>query len=348
MSHATNGPRVVRVAPDWLPNTNHIGLYVADALGYYAEAGLRLELLPFDGEAMPNRKLPAGEAEFGLMPQQSLLSMRSRGLDVVSVAVLARTNTTVLLVRAASGITRPAELAGKRYASYGTRFEVAMIADMIRRDVDTPRCWFPFADQETARDDLIQRGAARGPELVPAEKLDILQALYAGEIDVAWGFYAWEGIQAQLAGHQLRHFFVTEYGVPNEYFPLLFTTRRLIASDPETVGAFARATLRGYAYAAAHPEEAAELFLGRADRALLPAHADELARLSMRWLAPRLNGTLARVPSGQHWGWHEHETWAAFAAYIRRLAREHGLPPPAPDAEETGYTNHFLVASSFA
>ena len=325
MSHATNGLRAVRVAPDWLPNTNHSGFYVADALGYYAEAGLRLEMLPFDGEAMPNRKVPTGEAEFGLMPQQSILSMRSRGQDVVSVAVLARTNTTTLMVRAENGITRPAELAGKRYASYGTGFEVAMIADVIAAD-----------------------GGIGAVELVPAEKLDILPALFDGEIDAAWGFYAWEGIQAELAGHHLRHFFVVECGVPNEYFPLLFTTRKLIADDPETVEAFTRATLRGYTYAAAHPEQAAELFLSRVDRSLLPPRADELVRLSMRWLAPRLNGTLAGSPSGEPWGWHARATWAAFAAYIRRLAGEHGLTPPPPDAEETGYTNHFLVASSFA
>ncbi|MGH2514612.1 MAG: ABC transporter substrate-binding protein, partial [Ktedonobacterales bacterium] len=51
------GMRTVRLAPDWLPNTNHIGFYVARAKGYYADEGLRLEILPFDGEAMPNRKI---------------------------------------------------------------------------------------------------------------------------------------------------------------------------------------------------------------------------------------------------------------------------------------------------
>ena len=325
MSEAASGPRPVRVAPDWLPNTNHIGLYVADALGYYAEAGLRLEMLPFDGEAMPRRKIATGETEFGLMPQQSVISMRARGLDAVSVAVLARPNTTSLMVRTQSGITRPAELVGRRYASYGTEFEVAMIADLIVAD-----------------------GGSGAVELVPARKLDILQALYDGEIDLAWGFSAWEGIQAELAGHPLRHFFVTEYGAPNEYFPLLVTTRALIARDPEMVGAFARATLRGYTFAAEHPDDAAELFIGRADRTRLPPRADELVRLSTRWLAPRLNGTLAGLPSSQPWGWHERETWAAFAAYIRRLASERELTAPEPDAEEKGYTNHFLVAPSFA
>ena len=30
----------VTIALDWTPNTNHIGLYVAEAQGFFAEAGL--------------------------------------------------------------------------------------------------------------------------------------------------------------------------------------------------------------------------------------------------------------------------------------------------------------------
>ena len=205
--------RALRLAPDWLPNTNHIGFYVADALGFYADAGLRLEILPFDGEAMPNRKIVSGETDFGLMPQQSIMSLRARGADVVSVAAPIQPNTTTLAVRADSGIARPRDLAGRRYASYGTEFEVAMVEHIIRTD-----------------------GGTAGPELVAAEKLDILAALFAGAIDVAWGFYAWEGAQAELAGRALRHFFVAESGVPHEYFPLLFTTRALIEREPPTAG----------------------------------------------------------------------------------------------------------------
>lgn len=35
----------VTVALDWTPNTNHVGFYVAQALGYYAEVGISVELL---------------------------------------------------------------------------------------------------------------------------------------------------------------------------------------------------------------------------------------------------------------------------------------------------------------
>lgn len=302
----------VRVAPDWLPNTNHAGFYAAQALGYYAEEGLALEILPFDGEAMPNRKIIAGETEFGLMPHQSLASMRARGLDVISVAALVQPNTTTLAVRADSGITRPADLAGRRYASFGTEYEAAMVAELIRVD-----------------------GGAQGPLLVPAEKLDILQALYDGAIDVAWGFYAWEGIQAELAGHRLRHFFVAEHGLPAEYFPLLFTTRAYAEHAHGTVAAFVRATARGYAYAGAQPDAAADLFLQAVSPTVLPPHADELVRRSLRWLAPRFAAGAPR------WGWHDPERWAAFAALLRRLAPDVGAHLE-PDAETQGFTNVFV------
>src|SRR5262245_21585076 len=107
-AHADKNKRVVRLAPDWLPNTNHLGFYAARSLGYFAEEGILLEILPFDGEAMPNRKIVSGETEFGLMPHQSIISMRARGVDVVSVAALIEPNTTTLAVRAESGIERPA------------------------------------------------------------------------------------------------------------------------------------------------------------------------------------------------------------------------------------------------
>lgn len=36
----------VTICLDWTPNTNHTGLYVAQKMGYYEEAGLEVEILP--------------------------------------------------------------------------------------------------------------------------------------------------------------------------------------------------------------------------------------------------------------------------------------------------------------
>lgn len=320
MPHESSPARTLRLAPDWLPNTNHIGLYVAHALGYYADAALRLDILAFDGEAMPDRKIVTGETEFGLMPQQSILSMRARDVDVVSVAALVQPNTTTLAVRSDSGITQLAALAGRRYASYGTKFEVAMVEHMIRAG-----------------------GGLDGPHVVPVEKLDILPSLYTGDIDILWGFFAWEGIQAELAGEELHHFFVAESGVPHEYFPLLFTTREFIGREWETVRDFVRATMHGYAFAAQHPDEAAEIFLRSTRRDTLPAHPEDLVRRSLAWLAPRLNGTLDGRPLDRPWGWHEPSQWASFSDFIHTLESEQGLTFPLADEAASGYTNEFVT-----
>ena len=44
--------RKLLVALDWTPNTNHTGLYIAKAKGWYAEAGLEVQLkspMEFEG-----------------------------------------------------------------------------------------------------------------------------------------------------------------------------------------------------------------------------------------------------------------------------------------------------------
>ena len=319
MSGPHSGERV-RIAPDWLPNTNHAGFYVALRRGYYAEQGLDVEILPFDGEAMPNRKIVSGETEFGLMPEQSLLSMHRAGHDVVSVAALIQRNTTSLMVLEESGITRAADMAGKRYASYGTDYEVAMIEDAIRRDGGTGRL-----------------------TLVPAEKLDILDALFRGEIDIGWGFYAWEGVQADLAGYAVRHFLMPDIGIPNEYFPLLFTTRARVEKEPELVTAMIRATRRGYEEAARDPEAATEAILALAPPELLPQPASDLVRQSMGWLAPYLAERAATDGEPKPWGWHEPAIWIAFRRYAARIASEQGAPEPAHESETAGFTNAFVA-----
>lgn len=41
----------VTIALDWTPNTNHIGLYVAQAKGFYAQAGLEVQIVPYSANS---------------------------------------------------------------------------------------------------------------------------------------------------------------------------------------------------------------------------------------------------------------------------------------------------------
>ena len=66
-----NGLEKVTFVLDWTPNTNHTGLYVAQKLGYFEEAGLEVEIVqPPEGGA--EMLVGAGQAQFGVSFQDYL------------------------------------------------------------------------------------------------------------------------------------------------------------------------------------------------------------------------------------------------------------------------------------
>ena len=55
----------VKFMLDWVPNTNHTGIFVADTNGYFEEAGLEVEIIRYD---FSNRNLSfiPGPLQFGV------------------------------------------------------------------------------------------------------------------------------------------------------------------------------------------------------------------------------------------------------------------------------------------
>ena len=91
----------VTLVLDWTPNTNHTGIYVADALGYYDEAGIDLEIVqpPEDGaEAL----VASGKAQFGIGFQDTIAASYTSDtpLPVTSVAAIINHNTSGIISRA--------------------------------------------------------------------------------------------------------------------------------------------------------------------------------------------------------------------------------------------------------
>lgn len=70
----------------------------------------------------------------------------------------------------------------------------------------------------------------------------------------------WEGVAAERAGIELNTFKLSDYGIPYCYSPVLAAHPKTLAVNADDlVKPFLAATARGYEYAAAHPEEAAQL-----------------------------------------------------------------------------------------
>ena len=88
---------------DWTPNTNHTGIYVAQAQGYYEEAGLDVEIVqpPEDGSAL---MCAAGQAQFAIQAQDTMAASLALDdpLGITAVAAVIQHNTSGIISRAAA------------------------------------------------------------------------------------------------------------------------------------------------------------------------------------------------------------------------------------------------------
>jgi ABC-type nitrate/sulfonate/bicarbonate transport system substrate-binding protein len=232
-----DGPRPIRIALDWTPNTNHTGLYVAQAEGWFAEAGLDVEILPYNSTS-PDTLVSAGAADFGISFQDSFTFSKAAGADITSVMAVLQHWASEIGVRAdRTDITSPADLDGAVYGGFGAAYEVPKMRAVIQNAGGT-------GEFET-----VVLGTAA------------YEALYAGEVDFTEPFVAWEGIEAQLRGQPMKTFAYTDFGFPDAYNVLLIGNSPWLAENPDEARAFVRAVQRGYQLGADDPARGAQILI---------------------------------------------------------------------------------------
>ena len=125
----------IRVVLDWLPNTNHTGIYVAKDKGYFSEEGLEVEIVqPPEGGALT--LLASGDAQFGISFQEEIAAALTAedALPVKAVAAIIQHNTSGIISLKENGIESPKGMEGKKYATWSMPIEQAIIKNVITKD----------------------------------------------------------------------------------------------------------------------------------------------------------------------------------------------------------------------
>ena len=299
-------PTSVTFMLDWTPNTNHAGVYIAEAMGWYEEAGLEVEIVEA-GAGGVDQAIASGAAHFGVSVQEAVIPAREQGVPVVAVAAIIELNTSSLMALAEEGIAGPGDLAGKTYGGWGGALETALISKLVECGGGDP-------------DEV---------EYAVIGNVDHLVGMEQGHYDFVWIFDGWDGIRytdALKRDVSFIHFLDHTDCIPDWYTPMIITSEALIAEDPDLVEAFMGATARGYRYAMGNPDEAARILLEAA-----PELDEALVRASARYLAGRY------ASDAEDWGRQELEVWVRF----ERFLREAGLTEKAIDVEDA-FTNDFL------
>jgi len=300
---ATPSPEKVTVSLDWVPNTNHTGLYVALDKGWYADEGLDVNIQIPSDPAAALKQVAAGNTEFGISFQEQVTIARANDIPIVSLAAIIQHNTSAFVSLKESNITRPRDFEGHKYASYGLPIERPVVEGLMRCD----------------------GGDVNKVEFVDVG-FDAYPALIGKKVDIAWIFMAWDGVQAEIMGYPLN--VIPLYGscIPDYYTPVIVAGEDTIARRPDMVRRFMAATTKGYEYAIAHPKEAAEILLKHS-----PESKPELVRRSQAWLSPKYQDDAPR------WGEQKLETWRDYAQWMY----ERGLLSKMIEPEDA-FTNEFL------
>lgn len=122
----------------WLPQAQFAGYYAADCLGYFAEAGLDVTIVPTGGDIVPQEALFAGEADYAIAWVPKVLgSIEANSIEVTNVAQIFQTSGTLQVSFADSGIDSVAGFEGQRIGSWGFGNEWEIFAAMAAEGLDS-------------------------------------------------------------------------------------------------------------------------------------------------------------------------------------------------------------------
>lgn len=293
----------VSVVLDWTPNTNHTGLYVAKAEGYFEAEGLDVDI-KMPGEAGADQLVASGKAEFGVSYQEGITEARVQDIPIVSIAAIIQHNTSGFASLKDKNITSPKDFAGKKYGGWGAPLEKAVLASLMKQE-----------DADVDEVDIVNIGDT---DFFTAVKRDI---------DFAWIYYGWTGVEAELRGEDLNVVYLTDYSEKLDYYtPVLSTNESMIEEDPETIKKFLAAASKGYEFAIENPDAAAEILVEA-----VPDLDEELVKASQQWLASKYQDDAPR------WGEQKLSVWENYANWMY----ENDLLEKELDSEQA-FTNEFL------
>lgn len=247
---------------DWFVNPDHGPIIIAEEKGYFADAGLEVEVIAPADPADPPKLAAAGKADLAISYQPQLHLQVHEGLPLKRVGTLIATPLSCLLVIDDGPIKTIADLKGGKIGYSVAGVEEALLKTML-------------AGAGLTLDDvtLINVNWSLSP------------ALLAGQVDAVVGaFRNFELNQMEIEGTEGRCFYLEEEGIPS-YDELIFVGNP-DSFDADAVKSFLRAIELATQYIVNHPQESWEIFSATSselqDELNEKAWADTLPRFALR------------------------------------------------------------------
>jgi putative hydroxymethylpyrimidine transport system substrate-binding protein len=228
------GKEKLTLVLDWFPNADHAGIYAAQAQGYFEAEGLKVVIQVPGNPEDPPKLVAAGRADIAVSYEPDVIQARAQGIPITAVAAIVNVPLNSIQALKTSGITSPAQLAGKKVGYPGIPSNELYMQTVLRRAQVDPKSV-----------ELVNVGFDLGP------------ALRSKRVDAIIGAY-WnvEAVEAELEGFPVNVLKLEQYGVPL-YDELVFIVKDdAVTKKADALRRFLHAVVKGHQSAARDPDAA--------------------------------------------------------------------------------------------
>src|SRR5665213_982951 len=279
---------VTLLFPRLAPGSDYSFLWAADALGYFREEGLKVNVQPTGGSPEVARLVAAGQGDIGIAGAEAIIVGAGKGLPIRDVFCIQQRMIYSVGVPQGGALRSPADLKDKRIGVQSLSASPVFVAKALLRE----------AGLNPERDATFLPIGVGGQAIA---------AVKSGQVDA-------------VAYHDKQFVLFRDAGVPYKLldmpkFRRFFTAGLVVKADAvgpraRMIAGFARAIAKGLAYSTAGPEASIKAMTQLVpDANKNPAQALEILkeRLTFEKLPPEAHGM---------WGWNTRDRYAQFADFL--------------------------------
>ena len=271
----------VTLVLDWYPNADHAGIFAAKYKGYFTDEGLDVTIqTPSDPTDIP-KLVATGKADAGIYYQPDVLLARTAGLQIKAIASIVPVPLNSMQTLKSSGITSPAQLAGKTVGTPGIEADSIYLKTMLKK-----------AGVDPASVNEVNVG------------FDLLPALLGEKVAATIGAY-WnvEAVSSEMQGKPVNVIQLADWGVPTYNELVLVASDDSVKGKRDMLTRLVRAIVKGHQYAVDDPSEAVDFLVKES-----PDVERELAQRGVELLVKVWKAT----PAGRM----DAKVWSDFAAFM--------------------------------
>ena len=274
LAFAAHAADKVTIQLKWVTQAQFGGYYVAQDKGYYSAAGLDVTIKPGGPDIATPQVIAGGGADVIVDWMPSALASREKGVPLVNIAQIFKKSGMMLTCRKDSGIKSPSDFRGKTLGVWFYGNEYPFLSWMSQLGIPT-------------------KGGSNGVTVLKQGfNVDpILQKQAECVSTMTYNEY-WQVVDAGLSPSELVVYKYEDQGVATLEDGLYVLEKNLKnKAFVDKMARFLRASIKGWKYAADHPDEAADIVLENDDTG---AQTEKHQRRMMR----EINKLVGNQPQG--------------------------------------------------